>query len=387
MHGKPANPLRQTTSESAADDMTRLLEHAVLNHDVRRIWNQLALGGNPNIECGIDETYDEEDFYGLTVTSLAALVDSARDGLLTLPLLLSSRADIGQIDSKGRTLLHFARSRPVARYLVENGAPLPDGMRQPLLDALSEPPGKMLFDDDVELAYRDGSGAEPLFLRSLRRSSHESFPLPEPPILPQPVWHVALSEAQFHDLLEAGYLTPDHERASTDFLYGPGRAPLMAQFSAPVEIERALLDGDAGRVTSCVEHGALDGVCRFRYVWHEGRADELMLEQLTAAGLAILLDSEAGRPDLVKPCVTEAALNSIHGAGGASLLHLARDPRVARWLLEAGVNTSLTNDDGATAEESLPPEARAVVTQWRLSRALPAAQDAPRISGSGIARL
>lgn len=384
MHGQPATPLQQTTSEGAAHDMTRLLEYAVLNRDVRRVWNQLALGGDPNIECGIDETYDGEDLYGLTVTSLAALVDSAHDGLLTLPLLLSSRADIGQVDSRGRTLLHFARSRPVARYLVENGVPLPDGMRQPLLDALLQPPGKVLFDDDVELAYRDGNGAEPPFLRSLRRSSHEFFPLPEPPILPQPVWQASLSEDRFCGLLEAGYLTPDHERASTDVLYGAGRPPLTAKFSAAVEIERALLDGDNGRVTSCVAHGALDGIGRFRHVWHEDRADEEMFEQLTAAGLATLLDSEAGGPDLIKLCVSEATLNSVHGGGGASLLHLARAPAVARWLLEAGVSTSLADDHGATAEELLPPEVRVVVTQWRLTRELPAAQNA---SGSAIARI
>ncbi|MDF4024651.1 hypothetical protein P3W24_06730 [Luteibacter sp. PPL201] len=387
MHGQPANPLQQTTSEGAANDMTRLLEHAVLNRDVRRIRNQLALDGDPNLECGIDETYDGEDLYGLTVTSLAALVDSSRDGLLTLPLLLSSRADIGQVDSRGRTLLHFARSRPVARYLVENGVPLPDGMRQPLLDALSRPPGKVLFDDDVELAYRDGNGVEPPFLRSLRRSSHESFPLPEPPILPQPVWQTALSEDQFHRLLETGYLTPDHERAPTDFLYRPGRPPLTAQFSPAVEIELALLDRDAGRVTSCVEHGALDGIGRFRHVWHGDHAGEVMFEQLTAAGLATLIDSEAGKPEMVKLCVTDATLNDAHDAGGASLLHLARDPEVARWLLETGVCTSLTDDRGATAEESLPPGARAVVTHWRLTRAVPAAQNPSRSSGAGIARL
>jgi hypothetical protein len=54
--------------------------------------------------------------------SLATLVDSQAHALQMLPLVIDYGGDIAQLDSSGRTLLHFAGDIGVARWLLEHGA-------------------------------------------------------------------------------------------------------------------------------------------------------------------------------------------------------------------------------------------------------------------------
>lgn len=68
--------------------------------------------GDPSRETASYTLVDGTRFDRLTATSLAVLVDSEHDGLLMLPLMLNLGGDIQQIDSLGRTLLHFCTYPP-----------------------------------------------------------------------------------------------------------------------------------------------------------------------------------------------------------------------------------------------------------------------------------
>jgi hypothetical protein len=77
---------------------------------------------------------------------------------LFLPLLHNRDGDINQVDSRGRTLVHFAWHELLVRYLLGHGAPVPEGLRAPLLDALANPVGSKVFRANARPGYVDVDG-------------------------------------------------------------------------------------------------------------------------------------------------------------------------------------------------------------------------------------
>jgi hypothetical protein len=53
--------------------------------------------------------------------------------------------------------------------------------------------------------------------------------------------------------------------------------------------------------------------------------------------------------------------SGIHGAGGKSLMHFAREPEVARWLVEHGAPCDVADEEGKFPGDVLPPDVAAIV--------------------------
>jgi hypothetical protein len=97
------------------------LHDAILSGDVTRATEALECGAWTDLEFASFSPDGEARFAHLTLLSLATLVDCQMQTLRMLPLLLEYGADIAQLDSSGRTLLHFAADILVARWLLEHG--------------------------------------------------------------------------------------------------------------------------------------------------------------------------------------------------------------------------------------------------------------------------
>jgi len=127
--------IRQTTTRGRAGRPTLGLCSAIADSDLPGARLNLALGGEPNREAlklpGIAGR--------LSATAIAVRSDSDRDELLFLPWMLDRGGNIGEVDSRGRTLLHHAQTRTVALHLLERGVPVANGMRDALLDAFRAP--------------------------------------------------------------------------------------------------------------------------------------------------------------------------------------------------------------------------------------------------------
>ncbi len=70
-----------------------------------------------------------------------------------------------------------------------------------------------------------------------------------------------------------------------------------------------------------------------------------------------------------------ADFSGIHGAGGKSLMHFAREVDVARWLIENGAPCDVTDDEGKLPGDVLPPEVAAMINAHCLGSNLPHATD------------
>jgi hypothetical protein len=114
---------------------------------------------------------------------------------------------------------------------------------------------------------------------------------------------------------------------------------------------------------------------------------------LTATALAVLVDCDALEDDwriamndtrepkrrpsrrgirMLPQFKPYADLSGIHGAGGKSLMHFAREPDVARWLIENGAPCEVTDDEGKMPGDVLPPEVAAIVDAHLLGAGLAA---------------
>jgi len=97
------------------------LQDAILSGDVLRATAALEDGAWTDLEFASFSPDGEARFSHLTLLSLATLVDSQAHALQMLPVLVDYGADIRQLDSSGRTLLHFADDTHVARWLLDHG--------------------------------------------------------------------------------------------------------------------------------------------------------------------------------------------------------------------------------------------------------------------------
>ncbi|WP_329740725.1 hypothetical protein [Dyella sp. A6] len=367
-----------TTTTGSPDDATRALEHALFRCDLYGITEQLAAGANLELECMVHEMRDGKWLTNLTAVSWAVTLDSEADGLFLTPLLLHHGGNIAQVDSEGRTLLSFARSRSVLRYLIEHGAPFMGGAsaREVLLALVADPSPKSIEECEKALALL-GVVDRAEVTMALAGKGATGWALP---LLPKSKWRKVLDNDHFAVLKHFGY--GDQARVSADVardLVGP--PPLLAAFHPAEVIGWALEARDAERVRRLVKYGGANGDYRFtRSVEVDGVPVEL--RGLTATGLALLIDCEnerlsaGGRPltslPVVSPVFTSLLMRvrSLHGAHdvhGNSLLHLTMTPGMCSWLLEKGLPADVRNDAGQLPEDVVPEYVREVIERHRFA--------------------
>jgi hypothetical protein len=340
--------LEQTTEVDEADDVTvRLVELMTGDKDIASIVGQIAQGADLHVECSEYETVDETEWTGLTPMSLAVLLDAEQHRVLLTPLFLNHGGDIRQVDSKGRTLTSFAVSGPVAAYLKDNGAA-----------------------DEPWLA--EASGA-------LSADAVALGPVDDEPLIPEAEWET-LVPAWLKDQMDAvGYFNPAGVNVPPSYR---GGFPLVARFSAARLLGDAVLARDAGRVGRLIELGG--HTVDLRHDYDVERAGvEYYFKDLTTLGLAVLIDGEAGLDDSTgepegEPCVVPlfAPVSEFlgeHDHDGNTLLHIAKAPRIAAWLVRLGLPLDAVNNGGLVPVAVAPPMVKVVLEQALYEAGLPLA--------------
>ncbi|WP_107912382.1 ankyrin repeat domain-containing protein [Luteibacter sp. OK325] len=366
------------TSRFGPINETLALGLAIQYRDLAHAAMCLADRADPTLEC-LSYTPDihDDDVVGLTPTSMAALVDSTRGELLFLPLLLNRGGNINQVDSRGRTLLHFAWHHVVARYLLEHGAPVPEGLRAQLLDALGKLAGTKVFGANATPGHLDVDGTPIPLVMALRGKNYPWFERCLRPVPDALVAHV-VSPGVVADMAALGYEHADTVRPSS----ASGTPPLIARFDATVEIVHALRERDSARVHGLLKLGAMEAGRFFSCGKNPGDPYEDW-SGADALGLAAILDSRAGDVHLMPLFEGFADFHAEHSDVGESLLHLADSPWVCTWLLAHGLSPDAKDCEGETPDEKLSPAPRAIIERWWLNQALPQGQG----EGRGRARL
>jgi hypothetical protein len=329
----------------------------------------LADRADPALEClSYNPDIHDDVVVGLTPTSMAALVDSTRGELLFLPLLLNRHGDINQVDSRGRTLLHFAWHDVVARYLLEHGAPVPEDLRAQLLAALGEPVGSKLFRANAQPGYVDVDGNPVPAVMALRGKNYPWFQRCLRPV-PDALVADVVSPSLVADMATLGYKNAKtvEEKPSS------ATPPLVATFDATVEIVHALRERDTARIHGLLKLGAMDGERFFQCIRSTEDPDEKWFGA-DALGLAAILDSRAGHVELMPLFEAFADFHAVHSDCGETLLHLAQSPWVCTWLLARGLSPDVKDGEGETPDEKLPPAPCAIIERWRLDQGLPKGQ-------------
>lgn len=375
-------PLMPTTTIGSPDDATRALEHALFRRDLNGITEQLAAGANLTLECMVHEMRGGEWLTGLTAVSWAVVLDSEAEGLFLTPLLLQYGANIAQVDSEGRTLLSFARSRSVTRYLVEHGVPLIGDLmaRKVLLELVIGTKPKSPEECDKILAPL-APAARTEVIDVLTQTGTAGW---TSSLLPKSTWRKVLDPDYLAVLKHFGYVEQIDE--PIDEAKGVGMPPLLAAFHPAEVIGWALEAKDAERVRRLVKHGGANGSHRFmRSLEVEGV--HLEFKGLTATGLAVLIDCEnerlsaGGGPWMNRPVVRPVftsllmgarSLHGVHDTDGNTLLHLAMTPGMCGWLLEKGLPADEKNNARQRPEDIAPEGARTVLERHRLAALSPA---------------
>jgi hypothetical protein len=396
----------RTTSAGRPTSLDKTLAHNVKFREVHPARLVVHEEADPSRETASHTLDDGTRFDRLTATSLAALIDGEHDGLLMLPLMLNLGGDIQQIDSLGRTLLHFARTRRVARYLIEHGVPVAPGMRETLLDAFTRPQGEKTFGAGTALGLPDRNGDEPWVFRAVRKRTARSWNLMEGPAIPKRCWRQVLDGDQFNALIGAGFNEPEHTREGRDALYvrrpsgSETRPPLIAEMSANLALHGAVDESSHRRVALLLGLGAMATAPGRKAVMVMGSRMPTWVAG-TALARAVVgacedIECEAildeGKPPRARkaregadgdlPVVARAlsafaglpGMDGVHAAGGRTLMHLAYMPEVAQWLIKQGVRVDVPDKQGRLPEEVVPPESAAVILEARLQTALPKAK-------------
>lgn len=331
----------------------------------------------------------------LTPAALATLADADCDGLLMLPLVLYLGGDIAQIDSEGRSLLHFACTRRVARYLIEEGVPVAHGMRKSLIDAFKAPPGTGTFAKGTRLGTQDRRGREPAILDAVRRGTAARHATPESVVIPKTRWKSTVNEHVYNGMLGLGYNEGYAVRAARDPQAKDKRPTLRAKLSANFALGDALHACDGPKLRALLAAGADPSRCQFtREVPSDGHVH--YIKGLSALAVAVLTDcarieDERGtledddparskpvreRELLVSHLARVGNLSGVHGSGGVSLMHLAREGQVAQWLIDHGAPCNVLDAKGKLPRDILPADVAAIVDRHLLESELAAATKA-----------
>ncbi|MDF4024656.1 hypothetical protein P3W24_06755 [Luteibacter sp. PPL201] len=307
--------------------------------------------------------HDGEDgeLVDLTLMAKAVAVDSESRGCLFVPILHRLGVPLDAVDSEGRTLLHFARSLPVFRYLVEHGVPVPNGMRGSLRQVMAPDGLRLPIDAGEALSFTDHNRLLPPLVAWRMRGVAASRDCIEPVCIPPEKFGAGLPEWRLKGLSALGY-------ADATAIEGAGM-----RFSVAEEMKDCMFaDADRGDAFARLKRLArMDLVEGWMPMWSMfGERDEAAW--MTPQGFATVRDSEAEEPFWLK-AFPKTTLTGVHGEGGRSLLHLANNVDVCRWLLAHGVAPDIKNDEGQYAEELLPDDAAAVVLQERMKLSLPTA--------------
>lgn len=395
------SPSRTTTAgrPTSLDKTLAVHVHRCEIHAARLLVQEDA---DPCIETASRTVNDGTRFDRLTAVSLAVLVDGEHDGLLMLPLMLNLGVDIQQIDSQGRTLLHFARTRRVARYLIEHGVPVAPGMREAVLDAFTRPQGEVTFGAGMALGIRDCKGVEPWIFRAVRKRTARHWGLVEGPSIPRRHWRRALDSERLNAMIGAGFNEPEHTRRERDALYVHGlwgmapRPPLIAEMSANRVLHDAVDESSHRRVILLLRLGAMATMSERKTVMLPGRRMRMWVAG-TPLACAVAracenIEYEAAKTPKERraaevadgdlPAVARVlsafagspGMGGAHTAGGCTLMHLAVVPEVARWLINQGAPVDVPDNQGRLPEEVVPPGSAAVILEARLQQALPKAK-------------
>jgi hypothetical protein len=360
--------IRQTTTRGRAGRPTLGLCSAIADSDLPGARLNLALGGEPNREAlklpGIAGR--------LSATAIAVRSDSDRDELLFLPWMLDRGGNIGEVDSRGRTLLHHAQTRTVALHLLERGVPVANGMRDALLDAFRAPVCTGVFDRDTVLAAPTAALREPWMLGAVRTRSALQYSAPLPLWVPRSRWRDILPADVAEAMVGAGLGELEDVAHARDPLFGAFGAtgPADVRLNAAGRLFDAMKRGDTGHVRALLEMGAYDGRCTMPSIDALETGLDGLGNSQTAVALAAELDSYFGAlpnrstTDLFANDGKRGALHllplfagitdfsGVHGPEGQTLLHHRLAPVVVDWLVERGAPYAVADDDGNVPETS-----------------------------------
>ncbi|UPG92795.1 hypothetical protein [Luteibacter aegosomatissinici] len=102
------------------------LPQALVRRDLKAVTALIELGAAVDLqvcEAVINRDGVEMEVTHVTALTLAVMLDAERDRLRFLPVV-AANGDLRQIDSNGRTLLHYAYSPVTVRYLMDAGLSL-----------------------------------------------------------------------------------------------------------------------------------------------------------------------------------------------------------------------------------------------------------------------
>lgn len=350
-----ASPQQQTTTTGTPHLQNYGIEDMFSMRDLIEMSERFHAGADPNVEFYAFGVEDGRRFEDLTATSMAVLADADAGEVLYTPLVLNRGGRIDQVDSRGRTLLSFAFTRPIFEYLAAHGAPLPE-------------------------LQGDAGGVPP------------QLPCPDP--MPMDEWRALADLSLVKSLDDLGY----HQTCAGAHASGP---PLMARLSPARLMDDALWDGDEARIRRLIELGGGFGRQRFTFCIERGDV-EFNFDGLTAVSVAMLADCRdgdiiddtgdmpvrAGEVRLLALFDGVVPLDGPQDEDGNTLLHLVCAPVVAEWLLRRGLPLDAVNSKGQSPLEYplMPDDVRAFIEQWALDNSVLGAVDNGE-SGRGRRRL
>jgi len=385
----PSSPGKKPPSTASRD-----LGLAIMNDDFAGARRHLAMGGRADARFAYERLRGER----MSATAMAAWADSRRDELLFLPWILNRGGNIAEVDAEGRTLLHHVRDRASALYLLENGVPVADGMRDALVEAFRKPSGVGTFTPSKVLAAPTGCDGEPPVFAMVRKKTAHRHALQSSGSVPRTSWPDVLPAGLFEAMNGAGLAEEGGVARARDPLYGVFGPTVSSgvRLNLPYRLLCAMREGDLRRVAALIALGAYDGERVMPDMDGINITDGLPQNMLSAVALAAVLDSEYGSGRPASPLHwhayrgTGAALyllplfdgvadfGGVHAKGGGTLLHLDLAPVVVDWLVERGAPYDVADNDGAVPEELVawaddPADAAiaAIYARHRLSARLP----------------
>jgi hypothetical protein len=372
------------------------LWHSVLVQNFSHARRFLALG------AALDVPFSDQGrgVTRLTATALSARMDSMNGELFWLPWILNRGGNIREVDGRGRTLLDHVQTRMCALYLLENGVPVAEGMRDALVDAFRQPSGVGSFDRSVVLAAATGRTKEPAVFDMVRHRSASKAVEASPVHVPKTTWKDVLPMEMVEAMTGAGLGEGEAVARLRDplvGLFGPMVGTNLC-LNAQKHLLDAMWDGDRRRVATLIGLGAYDGQRVMPEPSWQDTGLFLKRDGMTAVAVAALLDSAFGGGGVRTPggWVSQdgnqgalhllplfegvADFGGVHATGGQTLLHLYLAPAVVEWLVERGAPYDIADEEGNVPEEDevWPDDTRgvaiaAVYARHRLSTWLPEA--------------